>query len=137
MSYRPIFDSAITSRIAIDAVTGCWLWTGSRDLNGYGQMNRRGRLFRVHRFVFEGLHGVLPFGIELDHLCRSRACCNPEHLEPVTGTENKRRSRRPLAKCGHPCTSETRNGCQHSARRCAICRAVNVREAKERRNVVV
>jgi hypothetical protein len=34
----------------------------------------------------------VPSGLELDHLCRVRRCVNPAHLEPVTSSENKRRS---------------------------------------------
>lgn len=36
----------------------------------------------------------MPEGLELDHLCRVRCCCNPSHLEPVTRAENIRRGLR-------------------------------------------
>jgi hypothetical protein len=64
--------------------TGCWLWTGSHDRNGYGQFNKT----TAHRWVFEKLRGPLPPGDELDHLCRVRSCVNPDHLEPVSRREN-------------------------------------------------
>ena len=30
-------------------------------------------------------------GLELDHLCRNKCCVNPQHLEPVTRSENLKR----------------------------------------------
>lgn len=45
----------------------------------------------AHRFAYELLVGPVPDGLQLDHLCRNRACCNPEHLEPVEGVENRLR----------------------------------------------
>jgi hypothetical protein len=55
----------------------CWIWTGKLD-RGYGR----------HKAVYEALLGPVPTGLELDHLCRVRACVNPPHLEPVTHKEN-------------------------------------------------
>lgn len=67
---------------------GCWIWQGATTA-GYGQVRHMGRMQAVHRVVYAELVG--PFDGELDHLCRMKACCNPAHLEPVTGSENTRR----------------------------------------------
>ncbi len=45
----------------------------------------------THKVAYELVCGDVPAGLELDHLCRNRLCCNPAHLEPVTSAENKRR----------------------------------------------
>lgn len=45
----------------------------------------------MHRVVYELVVGPIPDGMQLDHLCRQRACCNPDHLEPVTCLVNVRR----------------------------------------------
>lgn len=79
-------------RYTVDSATGCWLWDGHILASGYGQYKDRGRTFQAHRWFWERVHGSVPAGLELDHLCRVRACVNPAHLEAVTHTENCRRA---------------------------------------------
>ena len=70
--------------------TPCWIWQLGRR-GGYGEAKVDGRQVRAHRLYYERFVGTIPEGLQLDHLCRQRACVNPAHLEPVTGTENVRR----------------------------------------------
>lgn len=81
----------------IDPDTGCWVWQWTKTRNGYGLMRdgNSKRMYAAHRVFYERAKGPIPEGLQLDHLCRNRACVNPDHLEPVTNTENVRRGLRP------------------------------------------
>lgn len=59
--------------------------------NGYVYVWRDGRPFRLHRLMYEGRYGLIPEGMVIDHLCRQRDCCNPDHIEAVTVAVNTRR----------------------------------------------
>ena len=75
--------------------SGCWLWTGAMNNTGYGAFWFNGRITKAHRASYELFVGKIPDGLQLDHLCRIRCCVNPEHLEPVTGSENVKRGLTP------------------------------------------
>ena len=71
---------------------GCWEWTASKNRDGYGKFSMGGGGWvGAHRAAYLLLVGPIPDGMELDHLCRSRSCVNPDHLEPVPHVENVRR----------------------------------------------
>jgi hypothetical protein len=68
-------------------VTGfCWL-VPTRQKFGYASIQGR----PAHIWAWEQLIGPIPHGLVLDHLCRVRNCCNPDHLEPITQRENVKR----------------------------------------------
>lgn len=82
----------ILDKIAFEPITGCWLWTAIKGHTGYAQVGIGKRTgARAHKVIYEMLIGPVPKGLELDHLCRTRACVNPYHLEPVTHQQNMRR----------------------------------------------
>ena len=80
--------------ITIDQKTQCWLWGGATTQNGYGKWAKgSGHKERViHRITFEHYKDQqIPQGMQADHLCRTRNCCNPDHIEIVTPSENTMR----------------------------------------------
>ena len=66
----------------------CYVWHGAIAANGYGRITFRGVDTTVHRAAYELANGPIPVGLQVDHLCRNRACWRPSHLEAVTQREN-------------------------------------------------
>lgn len=81
----------------VDASGDCWLWTGTTPPSGYGIFSIGYRKTGAHRFAYEVTIGSIPEGLVLDHLCRVTRCVRPDHLEPVTVSENLRRGMSPTA----------------------------------------
>jgi len=89
-------DTADRFWAQVDRRSGCWLWTGHVNRDGYGQFkvtDRPGhyRTVRAHRWAWEAEHGPVPAGLTLDHLCGRPACVRSDHLDPCTAAENLRR----------------------------------------------
>lgn len=70
----------------------CWAWTGALNSRGYGCVGVNGKSQLTHRVAYSLLVGPIGVGLEVDHLCRNKRCCNPGHLEAVTRLENQRRT---------------------------------------------
>jgi len=113
----------------------CVIWPGAIGSHGYGVRWFRGKLWLAHRAAWVEARGPIPDGMMLDHVCRVRACCNPDHLRVVTPRQNtlensKGRSaihaaKSECPKCGGPYTQGKRK------RRCKRCEnaARNARRA--------
>lgn len=118
--------------------SGCWEWTGAKYRNGYGAFAGPGRKTTcAHRIGYELLVGAIPDGLTLDHLCRNRACVNPDHLEPVTHRENCIRGRALRTHCpqGHPydeTNTYVKQTPRGTSRECRTCHR-DVERARRRR----
>ena len=84
---RPTLHDIIWSKFTVNETSGCWEWNGAIGSLGYGSYSTK----LAHRLMYEDVRGPIPEALVLDHLCRVRHCVNPDHLEPVTLSENVRR----------------------------------------------
>lgn len=94
-------DTRVWGNFEDDDDTDCWIWTGALNEGGYGIVRVGDSMVPVHRYTYHHLVGDIPEDLELDHLCRNRACANPDHLEPVTHRENVIRGTSPMAAHAH------------------------------------
>jgi hypothetical protein len=121
------------SKVYRPTMWACWEWTGGLLTTGYGQFGTRKyppRTRLAHRVAYELVNGDIPQGLDLDHLCRNRACVNPAHLEPVTRRVNLIRgngtvglnARKMHCKRGHPFDADNTYFNPPTIRQCKTCR---------------
>lgn len=132
----------------------CWDFTGALTAKGYGSFRVEGKSISAHRYAYETLVGPIPVGLQLDHLCRNRACVNPDHLQIVSPLVNTRRGhsfaarygKRTHCKNGHAYTPENTGIRKDSnSRYCRAClrvssmrvRAEHRRQLNAKRNAPV
>lgn len=144
---RPKVDPIETLHKGISVTrTGCWQWSGALNRDGYGVLTVDRKPYRAHRFAYERLVGEIPDGLELDHLCRNRACVRPSHLEPVTPQVNTHRGFGPsginsrVERCnrGHEFAPENTLWMNSRSRprpyrRCRTCNVENCRARRRQR----
>lgn len=92
--------------------------------NGYFRLTVDEVRHYAHRWAYEQAKGPVPEGLVLDHLCRNRWCCNPDHLEPVTNEENILRGESPPAQNARKATCPEGHDYKvdGGGRRCPTCR---------------
>jgi hypothetical protein len=123
----------IEEKIIPEPNSGCWLWLGAimkPDSYGVAAVTEKGKSRLAHRIVYEGIVGLVPKGLQLDHLCRMRCCVNPDYMEVVTHRVNTLRgnsvsaicARRNHCKHGHEYTVENTIVRRGGSRRCRTCR---------------
>ena len=132
-------------KIHVEPNTGCWLWVGAQAGYGYGVISVMGKNTYAHRYFYEATKGVILHGLEIDHLCRTRCCVNPDHLEAVAHKTNMHRSSAVrgaklyaagISECpkGHPYDEEntyTKNGKRH----CRKCQRVRSAEYDQKNRI--
>ena len=127
-------------------IDGCWIWEGSLDTKGYGQIGLNYKVVKAHQFMIRYILGnKISEGFCIDHICRVRNCVNPEHLQIVSFRENTLigfgpaaiAKRRNTCARGHAYTQETtridhtKSG--NSFRVCRLCDRNNSRLKRLRR----
>lgn len=138
---RPV-EQRLAELLAIDPATGCHNFKGGKNAKGYGRFKVDRRTIALpHRLAYEFAKGPIPDGMVIDHLCRNPACCNPDHLEPVTAAENTRRGNSGLkdavkTQCpqGHAYDAANTGRSAKGGRYCRICkREQTTRNSRARR----
>lgn len=121
MENSPLKNRILKSIIVLE--NGCWNWKLSLR-NGYGRIDIKSKKYSAHRVSYEEFKGEkIPFGMEIDHKCKNKACVNPEHLEIVTRSENVKRSKPSKCPKGHEYTDENTyfNPARNGFRQCKKC----------------
>jgi hypothetical protein len=131
-----IDDPGLRQLVRVEPDTGHWRWLGDLDEGGYGVLWREGYNWRAHRWVWCLIHGLTE--LPLDHLCRTRDCVNPAHLEAVTTQVNNERiptwgGNADTCAKGHPFDEANTITRADGKRRCRRCHAEQERERRARR----
>lgn len=105
----------------------CWLWDGRRNAAGYALAEIEGRTRNLHTFIWELTRGAKPAeGFDVDHVCRNRACVNPDHFEAVPHRVNVLRGVSPpavAARQTHCLRGHALDGAYRLTRGERVCRA--------------
>lgn len=77
----------------LDKTEGCWIFTGGKDKDGYGQVHASKvakdlGVTRAHQLAYAAWKGEITKGLFVCHTCDNPSCCNPDHLFLGTALEN-------------------------------------------------
>jgi hypothetical protein len=109
--YTNLYGRLVANTAEPTNAQACWLWSGRLSNGAYGRVNvyvwglGDSVSLMAHIALWVWLHALpeniddfylayLEFtnsGLELDHTCVMPPCCNPDHLDPVTPSENNLR----------------------------------------------
>ena len=73
----------------IDTSGSCWIWAGAKSDVGYGVVGVGKKVVGFHRLMWSAAHRkAIPSGLQVNHSCDNRRCCNPSHLHLGTHKSN-------------------------------------------------
>lgn len=124
---RPAWIVRWFARIERQEDTGCLVWMGHRDPDGYGVVYVGRTPLRAHRVAGALRHGrPVPDGAVVRHTCDNPPCVTGDHLATGTVADNvadrvaRGRSHKGAGVChlGHPMDGRTKRGayCKTCAR---------------------
>jgi len=109
----------------VSASTGCMLWTGAIQRNGYGAFKLNGKKIDAHVASWRISHNgfPVPIGNLVMHSCDCRTCVNPEHLQLGTTSENMTHAHRDGRMLGINASGEN---CYNAVLNDALVRAIRI-----------
>ena len=140
---RPLYER-IMEKVIPEPNSGCWLYLGILDKDGYGRVvpsrlsNLKRRPMSVHRIMYENFTGKpIESPLTIDHKCKVRCCCNPQHMEPVTNVVNVMRgeslfaqnARKTECKRGHPLSGYNLRVNSKGERQCRACCCIRTQKS--------
>lgn len=87
MSFARRMERAI-DKLEPVPMTGCWLWPGATNDDGYAVLYFAGKKVGLHRLMYQYQRGPIPEGMSVLHRCDVPACVNPDHLWLGSQLEN-------------------------------------------------
>ena len=85
----------------VEKTDTCWLWTASKNHNGYGIFDINGKTQRAHRLSYELYKGKIPDGLQIDHINRDKTDNRLENLRWLSKRDNSCNTIRSINRRGY------------------------------------